>query len=585
MNHQENLTKYVAAFVDKLVKTGVKDVVISPGSRSTPMALLMAEHPQLKTYINIDERSAAFFALGIAKASRLPVALLCTSGTAAANYYPAVIEAKLSRVPLIVLTADRPHELRDIGAPQAIDQIHLYGEHVKWFSEMALPEGNVEMIDYAKVNAARAVTTALQAPAGPVHLNFPFREPLMPKLDPSPFLANTDDSDDQIVLERGNLQLNEQTYESIAKQLSDQEGVIICGVIDKPTFVPAVIKLAEKLNYPIIADPLSQLRSGEFPHEHIIDSYDAMLRDERTCEYLTPSVVIRFGGMPVSKPLTRWLKNLRHANHYIVDGGHGWRDPGKMATHMIACDETAFCKNVAANIERREEANNWLTKWKKINEIAKREVKIAVEKEDHLEEGKVAADIIRHLPHGSTLFVGNSMPIRDVDTFFHSNKKNVRILGNRGANGIDGVVSTSLGASIYEQQMYLMIGDLSFFHDLNGLHAAKTYGIHLTILLINNNGGGIFSYLPQAEDPKHFEMLFGTPLDLQFKHAVDLYGGNYQKVNSLKELHRALNEAPKQKGINVIEIPTNRQENVIKHRHMWRNVSEEIHKYICGEEE
>ena len=304
MNHQENLTKYVATFVDELVKTGVKDVVISPGSRSTPLALLMAEHPQLKTYINIDERSAAFFALGIAKASRLPVALLCTSGTAAANYYPAVIEAKLSRVPLIVLTADRPHELRDLGAPQAIDQIHLYGKHVKWFSEMALPECNVEMIDYAKVNAARAVTTALQAPAGPVHLNFPFREPLMPKLEPSPFLANTEDIGDQIVLERGNLQLNEQTYESIAKQLSDREGVIICGVIDKPTFVSAVIKLAEKLNYPIIADPLSQLRSGEFPHEHIIDSYDAMLRDERTCEYLTPSVVIRFGGMPVSKPLT-----------------------------------------------------------------------------------------------------------------------------------------------------------------------------------------------------------------------------------------------------------------------------------------
>ena len=580
MKHQEALTSYLVAFIEGLVHAGIKDVVISPGSRSTPLAMLMAEHHELNIYPNIDERSAAFFALGLAKASRAPAALLCTSGTAAANYYPAIIEASLSRVPLIVLTADRPPELRDIGAPQAIDQIHLYGHHVRWFAEMALPEAGEGMINYANTAAVRAAAEARGLPEGPVHLNFPFREPLSPLLDPPPFSKKDNQKSRSLTIEDGRLDLSSETLSSLINEWRGYEkGLIVCGPIDNKGFPEAVQTLAKKLGFPILADPLSQLRSSSFVDNHVIDSYDAILRSEKAFKELQPQIVIRFGGMPVSKSLTLYLKNARDAEHVVVDGGAGWRDSNNIATKMIYSDEALFCNHLSKLITG-EKDTAWLTMWQEMDLIAKDAISAYLHPEEELDEGKSILELAKLLPENSTMFVGNSMPIRDVDTFFHKNNKNIRIMANRGANGIDGVVSTALGAGVYERPLYLVIGDLSFFHDMNGLLAAKMHKLNLTIIMLNNDGGGIFSYLPQAKEPKHFEKLFGTPTGLNYEHAVRMYDGQYTKINDWEDFRIAVKDSINNEGLNVIEIPTDRAKNTSSHREMWGHVSREINNFL-----
>ncbi|KRG16115.1 2-succinyl-5-enolpyruvyl-6-hydroxy-3-cyclohexene-1-carboxylic-acid synthase [Lederbergia galactosidilytica] len=575
--HQQALTEYLAAFITGLFQTGVRDVVISPGSRSTPLALLMVEHQELNTYINIDERSAGFFALGLAKASKSPVVLLCTSGTAAANYFPAVVEANLSRVPLLVLTADRPHELREVGAPQAINQLHLYGQHVKWFAEMALPENSKEQLTYSKMVAHRAVKECKSPVSGPVHVNFPLREPLLPALDPYPF------SEEQVDYEvvEGELVVPEVTIERIAKDINQsQQGLIICGPMDEPLFSNAVIELAEKLAYPILADPLSQLR---LDNSLIIDSYDAILKTESVLEKFQPDFILRFGAMPVSKPLSLFTKKHRGIPHFVVDGQAGWRDPYQLGTKMIQMDETAFCQQMTKYVMKNEN-NKWLSYWQQIDHLAKMAIKDHMSAEQELEEGKVFYELFPLLPKESAIFVGNSMPIRDVDSFFHKNNRDITVMANRGANGIDGVVSTALGASVYQQPLFLLIGDLSFFHDMNGLLAAKLYELNITIIIVNNDGGGIFSYLPQAESKQHFEVLFGTPTGLDFHHAVQLYNGQYTKITDWDHFSDAIQSAAQHQGLNVIEIPTDRAKNLTSHRKMWDQVSREITTFLHGVE-
>ncbi|HYK72135.1 MAG TPA: 2-succinyl-5-enolpyruvyl-6-hydroxy-3-cyclohexene-1-carboxylic-acid synthase, partial [Pseudoneobacillus sp.] len=296
MNHQEALTAYTAAFVSELVESGVSDVVVSPGSRSTPMAMMMAEHPTLKVHIQIDERSAGFFALGMAKATRKPVALLCTSGTAAANYFPAIIEASYSRIPLIVLTADRPHELREVGAPQAIDQIHLYGKHVKAYFEMPLPEMESSMIRYVRMTCARAVSTARCNPTGPVHMNFPFREPLIPNLEQEELFTMGERTGSYVQIDHSSWTLNKEKFKELASLLAEhRNGIIVCGPMDHEDFNSEVVQLAEKLAFPILADPLSQLRSGVHNDQFIVDGYDNFLRNEDAKKNLKPDIILRFG--------------------------------------------------------------------------------------------------------------------------------------------------------------------------------------------------------------------------------------------------------------------------------------------------
>lgn len=583
MNHQESLTAYIAAFVAELVQTGVTDIVVSPGSRSTPMAMVMAEHPGLKLHIHVDERSAAFFALGIAKVTNRPVAILCTSGTAAANYFPAIVEARYSRVPLIVLTADRPHELREVGAPQAIDQIHLYGHHVKWFAEMALPERNNEIIRYARTVCARATAIAMQAPAGPVHLNFPFREPLIPKFDDDLFQLG-ERPEGYVHVRNGELTINDRQIKELASKLKGKEkGIIVCGNVSDETFTEKVTHLSAKLNYPILADPLSQLRSGTHSLENVMETYDTFLRNEDAKTYLKPDVVIRFGAMPISKALTIFLKENHEAEQYVIDGAGGWRDPAAISTEMVFCNETIFCKKLLDIIEPVN-ANGYLKKWQNLNLLTKDNMTL-MNDVTSLSEGRLFYHLADILPEEATLFVGNSMPIRDLDSFFTNNKKSIKVLANRGANGIDGTVSTALGAALYSKPLYLVLGDLTFFHDLNGLIAAKLYGIDIHIILINNNGGGIFSFLPQSQHPKNFELLFGTPLDIEFEHAVKMFNGTYSKIINWDHFDTVIKQAQENSGIHVYELNTNRDSNLKEHREFWNIVSREISNFVKGDEE
>lgn len=571
------LSVYVAAFLDELVRANVKHIVVSPGSRSTPIAMVAAEHPDLHVWLNVDERSAAFFALGMAKARREPVAIVCTSGTAVANYMPAVVEAKESQVPLIVLTADRPHELRDIGAPQAIDQLNFFGKQVKWFVEMAIPEESPEILRYVRTVAARAVSTSLKGPSGPVHLNFPFREPLVPIIEDEQIWESGLDHRTQFVkAAESKLMMKEDELELLASRLVQvKRGLIVCGPLDRPGFAKEVVALGEKLSFPVIADPLSQLRSGTHNKNLVIDSYDAFLRDEYISRELVPEVVIRFGAMPVSKAVLLFLKKNPQIKQIIIDGEGLWRDPTLLASEVIHADPVLFSaslnkvlsENKGQDIEKP--IRNWLESWATADRIAGETLEhLGNEEEDF--EGQVVLRIAENLPENATLFVGNSMPIRDVDSFFLNTERNIRIMANRGANGIDGTISAALGASTVAEPLVLLVGDLTFYHDLNGLLAAKLHKLNATIVIVNNEGGGIFSFLPQSEHPKNFELLFGTPIGLDYSHVVKMYGGQFKRIDNWDELSAAIKNSNEVEGLNVIEVRTDRSLNAEKHRMIWR---------------
>ncbi|MGR3765466.1 2-succinyl-5-enolpyruvyl-6-hydroxy-3-cyclohexene-1-carboxylic-acid synthase [Rossellomorea sp. NS-SX7] len=573
--HQQRLTSYLAAFIDELVGNGVDEVVISPGSRSTPLALLFAHHPGVKTYINVDERSAAFFGLGIAKAKNKPVAILCTSGTAAANYYPAVIEARYAKVPLIVLTADRPHELREVGAPQAINQLDLYGKHVNWSVDMALPESSPGILQYAKSSAARGASLSKGAPAGPVHFNFPIREPLIPALDEVEF---SESSTRQKRVMGGVRGLSSDMRDDLTGVLMEkQKGLIICGPGLDVSAIDSITDFAELHGFPIVADPLSQVRSGEHSKENVIETYDAFLKAKEINDDLQPDLIIRFGAMPVSKPLTLFLKGLPEVPYWVVSSGEEWQDPIAKATEFIYCDERLFCTDLKAGAQNKDAG--WLQLWKTVNDLSKH---ILQTDDQPWNEGKAVKQLIEQLPEGASIFASNSMPIRDIDTFFFNTDRKISVQANRGANGIDGVVSTALGMSTGNTPLYLLIGDLAFFHDLNGLLVAKKYGLDITIVVMNNNGGGIFSFLPQASEGTYFEELFGTPMDLDFSSAAAFYGAHFSLVKEEGEFVEALKNAEQHKGIKIIEVLTNREENVAIHRKLWKYVSQEIVAKIKG---
>lgn len=582
MTSSDRLTVYGGAFVDELNRTGLQHVVISPGSRSTPLAMLMWANPDLKVWVHPDERSASFLALGIAKAERQPVAILCTSGTAAANYYPAVIEASLARVPLIVLTADRPHELRYVGAPQTIDQTRLYGSHVKWFVDMPLPDTSQSVLRYVRTVAGRAFATALAGPAGPIHLNFPFREPLIPDLHTADLWEGGRESRAPYVrTTHGERRIDLQQVAHIAAELrGTKQGLIVCGPQDDPALPAAVLTLAQTLQYPVLADPLSQVRSGSDNEPLVIDGYDAFLREQAVTTQFAPEVMLRFGAMPVSKAYLRYIEQHPSCRHVIVDDAAGWREPPSLASDMVYTDPVYFCEALTDYLRAQAfDADTWARDWIALNRVTQETVRItgAV---DELFEGRAFMELAACLPKCATLYVGNSMPVRDLDTFWMKNNKNIRTMANRGANGIDGVVSSALGASVAGDPLVLVLGDLSFFHDLNGLLIAKRYRLNVTIIIFNNDGGGIFSFLPQAEQSDDFEALFATPTGLDFHHVVAMYGGSFVRVSDWPAFRYAVEESVQTKGLSVIEVPTGRARNVQIHRSIWQEVTDSIRQRI-----
>jgi 2-succinyl-5-enolpyruvyl-6-hydroxy-3-cyclohexene-1-carboxylate synthase len=591
---------YVNAFVDELQRSGIHNVVICPGSRSTPLALAMAQHPALRVWMHVDERSAAFFGLGMAKRLGLPVALLCTSGTAAANFLPALVEAKLSHVPLLVLTADRPPELRDCGAPQAIDQNRLYGTHVKWFMEVGLPEATNEALRYIRTLANRASALTQAVPAGPVHLNFPFREPLTPEPQPNLLQPAQQKLRDHIAWQ-GRLEnepyirvndarqdfVPRATLQSLIEKVNEtSDGLIIVGPMNNPALIEPLIELAQCLGYPILADPLSQFRCGPHDQSHLVATYDALLHCTNFMHNMQPKLILRFGAMPTAKTLLLYLKQHSDCPQVVIDGQSSWEEPTQLADMLIHVDPIAFCQDILKMVEKRQNsqdvASHWLTAWQRCDQLAQQTLHVKLEEFELLFEGRVFSELANLLPDGAHLFVGNSMPVRDLDSFFWNSQHHVHILGNRGANGIDGIVSTALGISAVsgrDEPNILVIGDLSFFHDLNGLLAARLHQLNLTIVLINNDGGGIFSFLPQAKYPQHFEQLFGTPTGLGFQPVVQMYGGQFRRIATWQEFRQAVMASLVNGGLNVVEVPTERAKNVEMHRQLWRSVEQELSNF------
>lgn len=585
-NGRANLA-IAGAFADEISRRGARHAVICPGSRSTPLALSLAAHLEPRVWIHIDERSAAFFALGMARQLGEPVALLCTSGTAAANFFPAIAEARLSRIPLIVLTADRPPELRGWGAAQTIDQVKLYGDHVKWFVEMPVPVDDEALIRQARAAAARAVETAWSDPAGPVHLNFPFREPLLPAdlrppLQMESLFAVGRNHDRAPVANLGRRGPDEAVSHEIATLVAQEpQGIIVCGPGEAPDLATAVTALGAATGYPILADPLSGIRFGAHDRANVIDAYDPFLRDMETAESFRPRVVIRIGAIPTSKPLQQCLLANPGEHHIVIDAGDA-RDPSHLATNHVRADAAATLAAIADRMPRAGSgvAAGWLDRWRTIDRATREAIDSVLASGEELFEGRAMAEVAALLPDGATLVAGNSMPVRDLDAFVRGDRRRIRIVSNRGANGIDGVNSSALGAAaVSDGPVVLVVGDLSFFHDLGGLFAARAFALDATIVVLNNDGGGIFSFLPQAEqlDAPTFEALFGTPTGLDVGAAARLFNASHARPLDWRALRRDVCRALNDPGLSIVEVVTDRERNVTQHRDVWAAVSRALH--------
>ncbi|WP_203333291.1 2-succinyl-5-enolpyruvyl-6-hydroxy-3-cyclohexene-1-carboxylic-acid synthase [Planococcus beigongshangi] len=563
MTNRKYLTEYVSAFTHSLVNQGVKNAVISPGSRSTPLAYACMKEEGITVYRQIDERSAAYFALGLAKASGEPVMLLCTSGTAAANYFPAIVEAFYARIPLIVVTADRPHELREVGAPQAINQINLFGSHVKWSVDLPMPEEE-NRIGFLVRHLHRAVKNAVSAPRGPVHLNVPFREPLV--LD----FEQQYDSPGEIQHLRGDFELSASTRDFLEEITRTDKGLLIIGEMTGE-MPPEFWTFIRKLNWPVLADPLSNIRSNKEGNYQnlIIDSYDAILKSEVFKGNMVPDTVIRIGPQPVSKPLTLYLASVKPDIYAVFDESPMMRDAQSVVTHHIQASEAGLWQlEIPAKV-----TNSYTEKWTAASQLFWELTELHCN--EKLDEGVLAKVLFDELDR-CDLIVSSSMPIRDTDTYFKTTTRDVMIYANRGANGIDGVVSTAFGVQAAKQRpAVLFIGDLAFLHDLNGLIASKMQETDLTVVVMNNDGGGIFSYLAQSQEERYFEELFGTPTGLKFEDAARMYDAEYAAVETKEQLRSAL-RTPKEKAVKIIEVFTDRETNVRVHRELWNRLAEEL---------
>jgi 2-succinyl-5-enolpyruvyl-6-hydroxy-3-cyclohexene-1-carboxylate synthase len=579
------------AFVDELVRAGMRDVVVCPGSRSTPLALALRMHPGIRVRVLPDERAAGFFALGLARASRRATGILVTSGTAAANLLPAAVEATLGRAPLVLLTADRPPELRDRGAPQAIDQVRIFGVHVKWAAELPLLDGLPETRRHVRSLAGRAVSTACAGPAGAVHLNIPFREPLVPAGDLRPHEAAADEPTRPFTdVMTGPRTLAAPAVADLAKRLARARcGLIVAGPQDDPALPAALARLADATGFPLLADPLSGARCGPHDRSHVIARGDLLCRPGPWRDAHLPDLVIRFGATPTSKPLVALVTDAA-PDQIVVDGDGGYREPALLPTTFVHADATDTAAALADALARAvgtpdrvasgeaaapSARNAWRDGWLAADRAADTALRAwlaGVESRGEAFEGAPFAHLPELLPDGAILWAGSSMPVRDLDAWLPASDRALRPLANRGANGIDGVVSSALGAAAAGVgHVALVVGDVSFLHDLNALAAAKRHGLSATIVLVDNDGGGIFSFLPQARTddpgaglPEHYEELFGTPDGIDFGPIVEALGATYRPVGA-RGLRTALAESLVATGVSVLQLRTERARNVELH--------------------
>jgi len=561
-------TAFARAVVDEWVRGGVTHACVAPGSRSTPMALALADDPRVSVHVFLDERSAAFCALGIGRASGRPAVVLCTSGTAAVNFHPAVVEAHHGRVPLIVATADRPPELRDVGAGQTIDQTKLYGDAVRWFVDLGPPADVDGAGAVWRSTAARTVAVAQGSPPGPVHWNLPFREPLVPtgaplvdapgRPDGGPWTASEPPADRfpaPVALQRAATAIQQHP-----------RGLIVAGWGADASQL-ALERFVEVSAWPVLADPVSGLRGGAAA----ISTYDPLLRDDEFARAHRPDLVLRLGAPTSGRGLGEFLRGVPQI---VVTPDDAWLDPGRDVDERIVGDPDAFLTAYLGVTGWPRPDRAWLDAWCEAERRARGALDAYLDADDEPFEGRIARDVVEAVPDGGVLVVASSMPVRDVESFARP-RDGVRFVANRGANGIDGFVSTAVGAALGgEGPVVALLGDLCFLHDQNGLLGAGSRGVDVTFVVVDNDGGGIFSFLPQAEAaPEHFEALFGTPQGVDIAAVAALHGIPTVDVTRAGDLAEVVARSVVDGGVRVVRIRTDRATNVTRHRAAWAAVA------------
>lgn len=550
-------TALASAFAEELERSGVTRAVISPGSRSTPLAVALWRQPGIEVTIALDERSGGFFALGAAQATGTPVAVVCTSGTAAANFHPAVAEADLSAVPLIVLTADRPPELRDTGAGQTIDQIMLYGTAVRWFTEVGNHDADDAGLLHLRSLACRAVATASGDPRpGPVHLNFPLREPLAPSPDPGAVTAEStlalEGRIDRPLTEVAPSRLTppKDAVDRIAAVLDGSERtMIVAGRMRGTAHRLPLMRLAGRLNAPVLAEPTSQLRFGPHDRDNLVEAYDRVA--SRRDHELVPDVVLRFGEMPTSKPLRIWLSGLGGLCQIVVDPLSGWSEPTKSANLIVRAEPEELLHLLEDRIEPagpdQSFLNDWLSAGRREGETLRSGTGAA-----GLTAGEVHVALASSAGNGDLVYTASSMAIRDQEAWLEASDTDLDFLANRGANGIDGLIASGLGAAAATGRPATIItGDLGFQHDVGSLALAAAISTPVRIVVLDNGGGAIFSKLPQKDhlEPDEFEVLMTTPGGMSIEAAAALFGIPHQRVADPARI------PPLTNGVSIIEVP------------------------------
>jgi 2-succinyl-5-enolpyruvyl-6-hydroxy-3-cyclohexene-1-carboxylate synthase len=559
---------FAATVVDEWVRAGVTDAVVAPGSRSTPLALALAADGRLRVHVVVDERSAGFFALGLGLATGRPAVVLTTSGTAAVELHPAMVEAYQARVPLLACTADRPPELHQVGAPQTVEQAGLFRDVVRWAFEPGVP-------DHAaaptwRSMAARAVAEAVGPPAGPVHLNLAFREPLVG--EPGELPPGRPDGAPWHTVATAPVPPSPELVGRLAATAGSRRGVIVAGAgAGDPA---AVHGLAEALGWPVLADPRSGAR---LPRRTTVAAADALARVPAFADRNRPEVVLRLGAPWASRVLGEWLQDVPTV---LVDPDRAWLDPDRTAEVVAACDHTLLCRAVADAARAGAPApTEWLDAWAAAEAAAQAAFDDVLAGHDEPTEPGVARALYAALPDAASLVVSSSMPVRDVE-WYAAPRSGLRVLANRGANGIDGVGSTALGVAAAAGTASAaptvgLLGDLAVLHDVNALLIRD---VPCTLVIVDNDGGGIFSFLPQRRtlDATRFERLFGTPHGLDLAAIARAYGAEVVPVAKAAELPAAVADPQPAAGVRVVHVRTDRAANVAVHDELHAAVAAAI---------
>jgi len=581
-------TLWASLLVNTLAGLGLQHAVICPGSRSSPLAIAFSRCPRIEKMAVLDERSAAFFALGLAKQTRRPVVFVCTSGTAGANAYGAIIEARHTGVPLLILTADRPPELRDCHAGQTIDQLKLFGQFPRWQVELAVPEATIPLLAYLRQTMIHAWERSLYPTPGAVHLNCPFRDPLAPQPDAAVIALATSES--MASFQSDSLQLLTQwlaqwstaqpprsfqpfSQPSLPFQPQDR-GIILVGLSqpqDPQALVTTIAHIAKQLQWPVLTDALNPLRNYEEIYPYSIATYDLILRHPPHQHQLQPTIVLQVGELPTSKELRQWLNAvnpLRYVLHPQDDPSQDNFDPLQGKTIHLRSDLEAL----QTHLERLNQAqesiihNPYLQDWLTLDRRIRSQLDQIFDNTEGLREPKIAWFLSQCLPHRTPLWIANSTPVRDMEWFWLPHRfSQIQPFFNRGANGIDGTLSAALGmVHGSDRPGVLLTGDLSLLHDTNGFLQRSQFRGHLTIVLINNQGGGIFELLPIARFDPPFEQFFALPQAMDFAQLCRTYGVSYTHIQTWQQLQDLIQVLPST-GIRVLEIKTDRKQDAV-----WR---------------